>query len=323
MFACLRTMASALRGAACVFAVGLGACAAAAAPVTVTDAAGRSVTIADASRIVSIGGAVTEILYALGRSERIVAVDTTSIYPPQALATHPNVGYQRQVSAEGVLGMRPSLVLAIEGTGPKETVAVLESAAVPLVLVPDHFTGQGVVEKIRLIAQATGARKQGECLAAAVTSQLDQLARLRDQVAAPARVLFVLSMAGDRLLVAGNGTAADGIIRLAGGVNAITGYDGYKAVNDEAIVAAKPDAILVMSRGRQVLTADTVFAHPAFKMTPAAAQRRLIAFDGLYLLGFGPRTPAAAGDLARALHPTLAQAGAGPSATSGVSECGT
>lgn len=318
MIAPLPMRASFIAGAAVATALCLSA--ASAAPVTVTDAAGRSVTIADASRIVSIGGAVTEILYALGQSERIVAVDTTSVYPPQALEKLPNVGYQRQVSAEGVLGMHPSLVLAIEGTGPKETVAVLESATVPLVLVPDHFTGEGVVEKIRLIARATGALRQGECLAAAVTSQLARLARLRDEVATPARVLFVLSMAGDRLLVAGNGTAADGIIRLAGGVNAITGYHGYKAVNDEAIIAAKPDAILVMSRGREVLTADLVFAHPAFKMTPAAARRKLIAFDGLYLLGFGPRTPAAAGDLAKALYPTLAQAG-GPSAASG--ECGT
>src|SRR5690349_12078465 len=91
----------------------------------VVDAAGRKVEIADASRIVSIGGAVTEILYALGLKERIVAIDSTSLYPPDAAREKPSVGYMRALSAEGVLGLNPSLVLASEGSGPKETIAVL------------------------------------------------------------------------------------------------------------------------------------------------------------------------------------------------------
>jgi heme transport system substrate-binding protein len=125
--------------------------------VTVRDAAGRTVTIKDARRIVSVGGAVTEILYALGLEQRVVAVDTTSLYPPRALTEKPNVGYMRQLSPEGVLGLGPSLVLAAEGSGPKETIAVLEAASVPFVQIPDRFTGAGIVEKIRLIAQATDA----------------------------------------------------------------------------------------------------------------------------------------------------------------------
>ncbi len=136
------------------------------AAVTVTDAAGRPVAISDPSRIVSVGGAVTEILYALGLERRIIAVDTTSVYPPRVLAEKPSVGYMRQLSPEGVLGLGPSLVLAAEGSGPKETVAVLEAASIPFVQVPDRFTGNGIVEKIRLIAQATGSIERGECLAA-------------------------------------------------------------------------------------------------------------------------------------------------------------
>src|SRR4051812_9643521 len=122
---------------------------AAAGAVTVRDASGRSIDVKDASRIVSVGGAVTEILYALGVSDRIVAVDSTSLFPADALKQKPNVGYMRALSAEGVLGLNPSLVLAIEGLGPKETVAVLEAATVPLVRVPDRFTAEGIVEKIR------------------------------------------------------------------------------------------------------------------------------------------------------------------------------
>jgi iron complex transport system substrate-binding protein len=115
--------------------------------ITVKDTAGRSIAITDSSRIVSVGGAVTEILYALGLESRIIAVDSTSLYPPLALADKPSVGYMRQLSAEGVLGLDPSLVLAAEGSGPKDTIAVLEGASVPFVQIPDRFTGDGIVEK--------------------------------------------------------------------------------------------------------------------------------------------------------------------------------
>ncbi len=93
---------------------------------------------------------------------------------------------------------------------------------------------------------------------------------------------------------------------MAGAVNAMTGYSGYKAVNDEAVIAAAPDFILAMQRGREALSAEEVFAHPAFRMTPAAKYRALVSLDGLYMLGFGPRTALAAGELAAAFYPDLA-----------------
>jgi iron complex transport system substrate-binding protein len=259
----------------------------------------------DASRIVSIGGAITEILYALGLDSRIVAVDSTSLHPPRALRDKPNVGYMRALSAEGVLGLNPSLILAAEGSGPKETVAVLKSAGVPFVLVPDRFTGDGIVEKIRVVAAAAGVARKGECLAKAVAADLGALARLRGEIEHPLRAAFLLSFVGDRAQVAGRATAADGVMTLAGARNAIPGYEGYKPVNDEAIIAAQPDFVFAMQRDSHPLDAKTVFAHPAFALTPAAKRQAFVAMDGLYLLGFGPRTALAARDLAAALYPAL------------------
>jgi len=283
--------------------------------IIVRDAAGRSVSIADSSRIVSIGGAVTEILYALGLEDRVVAVDTTSLFPPQALKTKPNVGYLRQLSPEGVLGLNPSLVLAAEGAGPKEAVGVLETASVPYVRVPDRFTGEGIVEKIRLISAATGTNRRGDCLAASVSADLDALVKLRAAIKQPVTVVFILSMTGGRAMVAGHNTAADGIIKLAGARNAITEFEGYKIVNEEAIVAARPQAVLAMEREGFKLDADEVLAGPGFSLTPAAAKKAFVSMEGQYLLGFGPRTARAARDLAHALDPG---AGAGlPSDTSG------
>jgi iron complex transport system substrate-binding protein len=269
--------------------------------VTVRDAAGRDVTIADTSRIISIGGAVTEILYALGLERRVIAVDTTSLYPPRALTEKPNVGYMRQLSAEGILGLGPSLVLASEGAGPKETIA----ARVPFVRIPEVFTGEGIVDKIRLIAKATGTMVRGECLAKLVQDDLDVMASLRRRIEHPRKVMFLMSFLNGRPMVAGRATAAEGIIKLAGGVNAVDQYDGYKLINDESVIAAQPDAVLAMERTSFRLEADAVFAHAAFAATPAAAHKAFVSMEGLYLLGFGPRSARAARDLATALYPTL------------------
>lgn len=269
------------------------------------DARGHEVNVENPERVVAIGGAVTEILYALGLEDRIVGIDTTSLYPKTALAQKPNVGYMRQLSSEGVLGLNPQLILAIEGSGPRETLEVLETAKVPLVSVPDSHTAEGVTQKINLIAHAMDADARGACLAKAVNTDLASLTAVRERVKTPVRVMFVMSFLNGRALVAGRKTAADAIIAMSGAVNAIDSFDGYKPINDEAIVAAKPDVILTMKRDREEVEKDTVFSNPAFALTPAATNKSFVAMDGLYLLGFGPRTAAAAHDLATKLYPTL------------------
>jgi iron complex transport system substrate-binding protein len=274
--------------------------------IVIHDARGRDVTIGKTERVVSVGGAITEILYALGLEGRVVGVDATSIYPDRALAEKPNVGYMRALSPEGVLGLNPQLILAVEGAGPRETLDVINTAKIPYVALPDDYTDQGIVEKIKLVAHAMDADARGACLASAVASDLAELKKLRASVQKPVRVLFLMSFINGRAMVAGQKTAANAIIGLAGADNAVQGFEGYKPVSDEAIVAAKPDVILTMDRGREVLDAQTVFANPSLALTPAAAKKSLIVMDGLYLLGFGPRTAAAARDLAVSLYPDLA-----------------
>lgn len=272
----------------------------------VRDARGREVQIGDISRIVSIGGAITEIRYALGRADLIVGVDSTSMHPVEALKTKPNVGYFRQLSPEGVLSLAPSLILASEGSGPRETVSVLEAAEIPFVRIPDSYDGKGIVEKIRIVAAATDSILRGECLAKRVESELASLAAVRKEIKSPARVMFVMSFAGDKPMVAGRGTAADGLIKLAGGVNVFEDFEGYKVVNDEAVVGAAPDWVLSMKRPGLDSTAASIFSKASFSVTPAAGRNQFFSMDGLYMLGFGPRTARAASELSRALYPELA-----------------
>ncbi|MCP3472776.1 hemin ABC transporter substrate-binding protein [Bradyrhizobium sp. CCGUVB1N3] len=291
-------------------AIALGA-ASHAAGITVHDARNRDVAVDDPARTVSIGGAITEILYALGLENRLVGVDTTSLYPAAALHDKRNVGYMRQISAEGVLGLNPTLILAVQGSGPRETLDILDTAKVPMVLVPEIFSEQGLLDKIALVGHAMGVDARATCLSGAVAADLAQLRELRGKVTKPVRVMFVMSLQNGRAMVAGQKTAADEIIRLAGAANAVDDYEGYKIISDEAIVAARPEVVLSIERGRETLQAEAVYAHPGFALTPVAANKAFIAMEGLYLLGFGPRTAAAARDLSIRLYPELAaQAGA-------------
>ena len=301
----MRRCTQALTVQAAAFAAALATAHAAPPEPTVPDAAGGAAAARDTSRIVSIGGAITEILYALGLERHVVGVDSTSLRPPQSLRDKPNVGYMGRLSPESVLSLNPSLILAMEGTGPKETVAAIQKAGVRFVLVPERFTGDGVIEKIRLVAAAAGMDKRGKCLARTVAADLEALAWLRTDVEHPLRATFLLSLIGGRAEVAGRATAADGIMKLAGAVNAVTEHEGYKALSDEAIVAARPDFVLAMERNSNPLDSRTVFAHPGFARTPAAKRHAFAAVDGVYHLGFGPRTALAARDLASTLYPKL------------------
>ncbi|GAB1582153.1 hemin ABC transporter substrate-binding protein [Phyllobacterium phragmitis] len=269
--------------------------------------ADEAARFADTSRIVSIGGALTEIVYALGEEKHLVARDSTSLYPAEAQKL-PDAGYMRALSPEGVLSVNPTGILMIEGSGPREALDVLKKASVPLVTVPDRYTRQGVVEKIHAVGKALGVEDKADKLAASVDGELAAAEKNASAIKERKRVLFILSMQGDRILAAGRNTAADGIITLAGGVNAIDGYDGYKQLNDEAVGKAAPDVILMMDRtGNHAASDEQVFASPAFAGTPAAANRKLIRMEALYLLGFGPRTAKAAHDLSVALYGDAAQ----------------
>lgn len=255
-------------------------------------------------RVVSIGGSVTEIVHALGQGDRLIARDTTSTYP-EGVTALPDVGYLRALSPEGVLSTAPDLVLAEEGAGPPEALEVLENASVPVVIVPNEPSPAGVLAKIRAIGAALAAEAEAEALAIAIGERLDQVqARIAGlPPEGRKRVLFILSTQGGRILASGSGTSADAMIALAGGVNAVTGFSGYKPLTDEAVIEAAPDAILMMARGGDHIADQAeLLALPAISVTPAAETGSVIRMDGLYLLGFGPRTADAVADLAAALY---------------------
>ncbi|OOY15696.1 hemin ABC transporter substrate-binding protein [Thioclava sp. DLFJ4-1] len=259
--------------------------------------------LAEPARVISLGGAVTEIVVALGAEDRLVARDTTSQYP-ERITELPDVGYVRALSAEGVLALDPDLILAEATAGPPEAVETLKAAGVDFVALPGDPSVQGVREKIAVVGAALGREEAAERLTASFDAEMDAVRKLAGAVATPKRVLFVLSLQNGRVMAGGEGSSAEAIIELAGGVNAATGFAGYKPVTDEAILAADPDVILTMDReGEMAVTKRDILAHPALGQTRAARSGALVAMDGMLLLGFGPRTPQAAQALHAALYP--------------------
>jgi iron complex transport system substrate-binding protein len=202
-----------------------------------------------------------------------------------------------------VLSVNPTGLLVVEGSGPKEAIDVLKKAAVPFITVPEKFDHAGILEKIRVVGKAFGAEEKAAELSASVDADLAAAEKLTTSIPEKKRVLFILTMQGGKILAAGSNNAANGIIELAGAVNAVEGFSGYKQLSDEAAILAKPDIILMMDRGGDHSMADAdLFGHPAIAPTPAGQAKKLIRMDGNYLLGFGPRTAGAIRDLATALY---------------------
>jgi iron complex transport system substrate-binding protein len=278
------------------------------AEVTVVDAGSRTVRIDDASRILSIGGDVTEILYALGRGERIVGVDSTSQFPPEALQQKKNVGYMRALSSEGVIAVGATVIVASERSGPPEVVKTLKATSIPYVEIADQSTAEGIAAKVRLIAHVVGAEAEGDSLIRKLAADFEELGRIRAKINRPVRALFALGVQNGRVMVGGRSTSADAILALAGATNVAAGVNGFRPLPDESLVELAPEVIVAMRRSSSTDAHDVsqLFALKGVQSTPAGASRRIVVMDGLYMLGFGPRTPAAARELLLQLYPALA-----------------
>ncbi len=259
-------------------------------------------------RIVAAGGDLAEIAFALGAGERIVAVDRTATFPPEA-ARKPRVGYVRELSAEGVLSMAPDLVLAAHDAGPPVVLDQIAAAGVRVARAPETVAVEDIPAKIRFVGRVLGRRAEADALVARFEAELAAVRAKVAELPRRPRVLFVLSAQQGAPIVAGAGTTADSMIRLAGAENAATGFEDYKPMSREAILAAAPEIVLMMDQhAARAGGIETLLARPEIRATPAGRDGRAVTMEGMLLLGFGPRTPQAIAELARLVHPADAAA---------------
>jgi iron complex transport system substrate-binding protein len=259
-------------------------------------------------RLISLSGGMTEVVYRLGAEHLLVATDTTSTYPMAALKT-PKVGYMRQLSAEGVLSLRPTALLGTQEVGPAGVLVQLRQAGVALHLVKADHSFDELLAKVRVAAEASLMPDEGKALQAqlqtdwrATQQRLARAADARRQKGqAPRKVLFVMNHGGSAQ-GAGKGTAAQAMIDLLGAVNVLDAGQGYKPLTPEAVAQAAPDVILTTQESIDLRGSVEAFWQQAgLAFTPAARQRRLVSMDAMALLGFGPRLPQVLDELNRRL----------------------
>jgi iron complex transport system substrate-binding protein len=264
-------------------------------------ACGRAKDKRDTRRIVSVGGAVTETVYALGAGDEVVAVDTSSSYPAHT-AKLPKVGYQRTLSAEGILAMSPDLVIVSDEAGPPAALEQLHDAGVRVERMPAADTPDEAVARVVAVGRAIDrpAASFATQMKHAVAASLARVPRDGGP-----RFALIYARGGGTLMVAGADTTGSAMVTLAGGRNALDSFTGYKPVSAEALIAAAPDVIVIPTRGLATLGGEAgLLAVPGIASTPAGKQRRIVAFDDLLLLGFGPRLAAAIDELAVRLRAT-------------------
>ena len=263
-----------------------------------------------ARRIVSVGGALTEIVYALEAQAELVGVDTTSLYPAVAQQL-PQVGYARTLSAEGVLSLAPTQLIATEEAGPQAVLRQVRDAGVPVAVLNANNKFEGLLERVKQVGQITGRPDPAARLTHALQQQWDgALARVRQRGHTPVRVLFILAHAPNQVMVGGRETGADAMLVYAGVVNVMggqTGFAGYKPLTPEAVIAARPDIVLVTDQGLKASGGvDGILKLPGLAQTPAGRKHRIVSQEAMLLLGFGPRMPQALAELDAAFAQAMA-----------------
>lgn len=258
-------------------------------------------------RWVSAGGALSEWVSALGGEPRLVGVDTTSQHP-ESLKGLPSIGYQRQLSAEGILSLRPDVLVGTEEMGPPPVLAQIRKAGVRVELLSSKADLVAVDANLKQLGMLLGAEQKAAQLAADYHQQLEVLQEQVKQAQASHKVpgvLLLVGHAGAKPLIAGQGTAGDWLLRQAGGRN-LAEHQGYKNFSNEALAALDPDVVVFSDRalvGEQALQA-LLKENPALATSRAVRDKRLVPLDPTLLVGgLGPRLPLALQDLAAALYP--------------------
>ena len=252
----------------------------------------------DASRIAVAGGSLTEIVYLLGAQDRILAVDTTSNYP-QAATEHPSVGYVRNLSAEGLLSVGPTLILGEDDMGPPAVLNQLAQAGVATVRVAEQHDAEGILQKVACVGDVLRMADQADARIKELRAVANRLAAYGDVGQGSPRVAMLLSLRDGAPVAAGDNTSGGGFLRMAGARNVFGSIDGWKPVSAEAFAAANPEVIVIPERGVRALgSVADVAAHPSLHLTDAARNDRIVVMDGMAMLGFGPRTLETALDFA-------------------------
>ncbi|MBK5073389.1 ABC transporter substrate-binding protein [Budviciaceae bacterium CWB-B4] len=259
--------------------------------------------VAAEEKLVIAGGSLSELVYAIGAGDRVVGVDQTTFYPPETKQL-PQIGYWKQLNVEGILSLRPTTFISWEDAGPKLVMEQLSKHNVKVLTLPrTPATIERMYENTRTLSKELKHSEQGEALINGIQTRLDSVAKRNAQQKQPVRVMFLLSVGGNSPQIAGAGSVAEAVLKLAGGNNVAT-HEQYKSYSGEAIIAANPDAIVVTSQSMASEAQRKQLGNIAgISRTAAWKNQRIIEVDQSLILGMGPRVVEAVEQLHQQLYP--------------------
>lgn len=239
----------------------------------------------EAHKIVSLNGAVTEIVAALGHEKEIVGVDVTSTYPETIKTTAADLGHVRSITIESIIALKPTVIIGTEKDMSPELAEKIKNAGIEAHILKQEFTPEGTK---KLIAEVAGILKTADFKA--LTDKIDaDLANVQPIAKAP-KVLFIYARGAGTLMVSGKNTPVEKTIALAGGQNAVTEFEDFKPLTPESLIKGNPDVILLFTSGLESLGGvDGLLKIQGVDKTNAGKNKKIIALDGALISGFGPR----------------------------------
>ncbi len=278
-------------------------------PATIIDSSGDKVVVEDISRIVVLNGDITEVVFALGLGDNVVAVDTSATYPPEAREL-PKVGYQRGLSAEGILSMEPTVIIGNTLAGPVEVIEQLRSTGSTVVIVEPAVTLAGAAAKIRNVAQALGVPEAGEEIASRLEMEIEEVKEIAASAQDKPSAVFLYMRGLDTLFMAGQFDLSHELFEASGAIGAAETLgvtDRFIPLTAEALAAANPDCIVVFTSGLETVGGhEGLLKVPGVAQTAAGQEGCILDFDGQYFAGGGPRMGSVLQELLAAFHPSLA-----------------
>jgi len=256
----------------------------------------------DPSRVVAAGGSIAEMLYSLDAGDLLVAVDSTANYLPETVDL-PSVGYVRNLSAEGILALKPSLILGEHDMGPAEVLNQISSVEVEVKRIEERHSAQGIIDKFVCLAKILGKEDAAQDI---LTSQFAEivasLERANEVSSDIPRAALILNFVDNQPIVAGANTSGDGVLRMAGAQNIFSNIEGWKPLSRELLIAANPEHLVVTERAlKSIGGLEGMLADPLLASTDALNDDNVHAYGGMSLLGFGLQTLEVAHSLKKAI----------------------
>ena len=253
-------------------------------------------------KIITAGGTITEVVDALGYSDQIIATDITSTFPA-GMRDLPSIGYRNQIKAEGILALGPDLVLIEEGYLNPDVVDQLKAAMVNIEVFTKPTTVEGTKKLVTDLAAFFEEEEKGKVVIAAVDADIADLNSYLEEVESTPKAIFVMARGPETVFIAGDKTFASEMFKLAKIEGTATGFDEFAPLTPESLVSMNPEYLVFFDSGIQSVGGkDGLVAIQGIDQTTAFKEDHIVALDGQYLSGFGPRVGKAALDLAKAVR---------------------